>query len=234
VELRGDGPPLHVVIDTAERYAWRFPSARVERRKLAVGDYALLDGERLVAVVERKSFDNLLTDIASIQALHQQLADLASHEHAALVIEAQYADFVNPKRLAGRWPAVHLARVLAELSAMHATLPVIFAGNRKLANAWTQRFFEAVALKQAGPPVQLQLDVEQRYDAYPRRASVDEQIRVAILEELADSFRFTDLAEQFPDVQPHRLRRVLTQLREERQVKRTGEGRAARWSRVGG
>lgn len=45
-------PPasLAVVVDTAERYPWRFPGAVVSRRKLAAGDYALLDGERVAAV----------------------------------------------------------------------------------------------------------------------------------------------------------------------------------------
>ncbi len=82
-------------MDTAERYPWRFPSAPVERRTLAAGDYALLDGERVAALVERKSFENLLTEVGAIQALHQQLADLASHEAAALVIEADYRDFLR-------------------------------------------------------------------------------------------------------------------------------------------
>jgi len=129
------------VVDSGERYPWRFPGAAVERRKLPVGDYALLDGERAAAVVERKSYDNLLSEVGAIQALHQQLADLASRPPAALVIEADYRDFLDPARLQGRWPPAHLAWVLAEVTALHPGLPVIYAGNRKLANLWTYRFF---------------------------------------------------------------------------------------------
>jgi len=231
VELTGVGAPLHIVIDSGERYPWRFPSATVERRKLAVGDYALLDGERLVAVVERKSFDNLLTDIGALQALHQQLADLASHESAAFAIEAQYADFLNADRLAGRWPGAHVARVLAEIAALHPSLPIVYAGNRKLANLWTQRFFEAVAARRSNPPLQFQLDVAQRYDGGPRAPALDELIRIAALEELPDPFRFTELAARFPDAPASRLRRVLAQLKREGRITRTGGGRGSRWNR---
>lgn len=116
------------------------------RRPLPVGDYALLEGEgeRLRAVVERKTLENLLTDIGAIRALHHGLAELAAQPRAALVIEAQYADFLDPKKTRA-WPAAHVARVLAEIQALHAGLPVIFAGSRKLANQWTLRWFQAVA-----------------------------------------------------------------------------------------
>lgn len=234
VELREAGPPLHIVIDSGERYPWRFPGAAVGRRKLAVGDYALLDGERIVAVVERKSYDNLLGDLGAVQALHQQLVDLASHESAALVIEAQYADFLNAGRLAGRWPAPHVARVLAEVAALHPTLPVIFAGNRKLANLWAQRFFEAVASRRASAPSQLYLDVAARYDAFVREPGLDDRIRAVALAELGDSFAFSELAARFEGTPAPRVRRVLGQLRKEGRIERTGAGRGARWHRIRG
>jgi hypothetical protein len=232
VELRVAERATRIAIDSGERYPWRFPDARVERRKLAAGDYALLDGEEVAAVVERKSFDNLLTDIGAIQALHQQLADLASHEPAALVIEAQYADFLDPKRLRGRWPAPHVGRVLAELAALHPTLPIVYAGNRKLGNLWTQQFFDAVAMGRATPAPQLHLDVERRYDAYPRAPGLDDQIRAAALEERSEPFAIVDLATRFPDVPAARVRRVVEQLKRAGRIERVGAGRGARWRRV--
>jgi ERCC4-type nuclease len=93
LELARPPGELRIVVDSAERYPWRFPGAAVERRKLAVGDYALLDGERTAAVVERKSYDNLLGEIGAIQALHHQLTDLASQPAAALVIGPTTATF---------------------------------------------------------------------------------------------------------------------------------------------
>ena len=232
VELRGPEQPLRVVIDSMERYPWRFPGATVERRKLAVGDYALAEGGREVAVVERKSFDNWLTDVGALQALHHQLADLTSHEPAALVIEADYRDFLDPGRLNGRWPPAHLARVFAEVAALHPRLPVIFAGNRKLANAWTDQFFRAVATGRAAPELELALAVATRYDAEPRGPGLDVRVREAVLRELPPAFPFADLARRFPEVPAARLRRLLDRLRQEGRLVRTGAGRGARWQRV--
>ena len=232
VELRAAPSTLVVVIDSAERYPWRFPGAEVRRRKLPVGDYGLLVGEQLRGVVERKSFDNLLTDIGAIQALHQQLADLASNPAAALVIEADYRDFLDPGRLKGRCPAAYLARVLGELAALHPTLPIIYAGNRKLANAWTRDFFLALATRDATPEPQLVFDVVRGYDATPRGSGIDEQVRLAALHELAQPFAVSELVARFPDVPLARLRRQLDLLREEGRIRRTGMGRGARWEQV--
>jgi hypothetical protein len=231
VELRSAPPGMDLVIDSMERYPWRFTGGTVVRRKLSVGDYALLLGEQVAAVVERKSFDNLLTDFGAVQALHQQLTDLASQPAAALVIEADYRDFLDPARLRGRWPAAHMARVLAELSALHPTLPVVYAGNRKLANAWTASFFEAVAMRRARPELELGLEVDRRYDAGPRPPEIAGRIRAAVLQELPDGFAFADLAARLPDIPPAQLRRVMAQLRREGRIVRAGAGRAARWSR---
>jgi hypothetical protein len=231
LELAPAASPLTIVVDSAERYPWRFPGAALVRRKLAAGDYALLDGDRIAAVVERKSFDNLLAEVGAIQALHQQLADLASHAVAALVIEADYRDFLDPARLRGRWPAAHLARVLAELAALHPGLPVIYAGNRKLANLWTYRFFSAVAARRADAGPALVREVALRYDAGPREAGLDERIRKTVLDELPAPFAFAELAARFEEAPPARLRRVLDQLRREGRVVRTGAGRGARWER---
>jgi hypothetical protein len=137
VELRPRGG-LDVVVDSAELYPWKFPGARVTRRKLPVGDYALVEDERLVAVVERKTCENFLGNVHEIKGLHQQLAELGSYPHAAMVVEAQYADFGNPAKI-GRWPASHLLRVIGEIAALHPGVPLVFAGNRKLGNVWAQR-----------------------------------------------------------------------------------------------
>jgi hypothetical protein len=232
VELRGPDAPLRVVIDSGERYPWRFPGAQVERRKLQAGDYALLDGERVVAVVERKSFDNFVGDLGAIQALHQTLADLASHEAAAVVVEAQYGDFLDPAHLKGRWPPEYLARVLGEIAALHPRLPVVFAGNRKLANIWTERFFRAVAARRASPELELPLTVAARYDEVPRGPGLDQEIRAAVMGELPTPFRYAELAERFPGVPVQRLRRVVAGLKQEGRLVREGAGPGSRWIRT--
>ena len=229
--LPSQAVPMTVAIDSAERYPWRFPGATTLRRRLAAGDYALLKDGRTEAVVERKTFDNLLGDIGAIQALHHALADLAHLPAAALVVEAQYADFLDAARLAGRWPAGHLARVLAELQAMHPTLPIVFAGNRKLANAWCLRFFAACAQRAAAPQLELVREIVAAYAAAPTDASVDNRLRAAALARAESAFALAELATEFPEVTRPRVRRVLAQLEAERLLVRTGRGRGTRWMR---
>jgi len=91
-----------IAVDSTERYPWRFPGASVVRRKLAVGDYALLAGGREIAVVERKSFDNLLVDVGSIQALHHQL-EVLSRLPSAAVMEDEGVIVRTGRGPATRW-----------------------------------------------------------------------------------------------------------------------------------
>jgi hypothetical protein len=134
---------LAVRIDSSERYPWHFGRAHIERGPLAVGDYALLEGERVLAVVERKTFDNLLGDFGHKEVLHQQLTHLSAQGLHALVIEADYADFLAPQKVQP-WPATYCAEVLAELMVAHPKLRIVFCGNRKMAEEWTRNFFRAV------------------------------------------------------------------------------------------
>lgn len=229
VELRPRGG-LDVVVDSAEPYPWKFPGARVTRRKLPVGDYALVEDERLVAVVERKTRENFLGNVHEIKGLHQQVAELGSYPHAAMVVEAQYADFGNPAKI-GRWPASHLLRVLGEMAAMHPNVPLVFAGNRKLANVWTQRFFAAVKAALREPLPDLVREPSARYDSAPADGGIDTRIRLAALREMPDGFAFSLLRDRFPDVPGPRVRRVLGQLLAEGRLRCEGRGRAARWVR---
>jgi ERCC4-type nuclease len=232
LELRPAPETLTIVIDSAERYPWRFPGATVTKRKLAVGDYGLLTGGQIAGVVERKSFDNLLGDVGALQALHHQLADLSSFPVSALVIEAEYRDFLDPARLAGRWPAAHLARVLAELTALHPRLPIIYAGNRKSANLWTHQLFLALASRDAAPTAQLVLETVARYDATPRTTPMDEQIRYAALHVMSNPFSGGELAARCPDASKAAVNRVIERLRSEGLLRREGRGRSTMWHRA--
>ncbi len=223
------GVRLTILVDSGERYPWRFPEATVVRRKLDAGDYALMDEGGALAVVERKSFDNLLGDLGAIQALHHQLADLERLDSSAVVIEAQYGDFLDPRRLSGRWPPAHIARAVAELSALHPRLPIVFAGNRKLANAWCAQYFAACAAREAGPQLELVREALARYEPDRREAGVETRIRQAILERAGTGFAFAELARGLNDVPATRIRRVLAHLHAEERVTRTGRGRGTLW-----
>jgi len=132
-----------VRIHSNEKYPWRFPGAVTERGAIAAGDYALMDGDNMLAVVERKTLDNLLADFGMMPVLHQRLAELAACDNHALVIEVPYADFLNPKKVHHYSPSF-CAKAIAELYALHPKLRIIFCANRKVANEWTRHFFEAV------------------------------------------------------------------------------------------
>jgi hypothetical protein len=134
---------IKIRIASNERYPWRFPGAGTERGPLPVGDYALMDGDDIVAVVERKTMENLCGDFGMMPVLHQRLAELSAYEHHALVVEALYADFLNPRKVQYYTPAF-CARAIAELHALHPRLHVVFCANRKLANEWTRHYFTAI------------------------------------------------------------------------------------------
>jgi hypothetical protein len=137
-----------VRIDSNEKYPWRFPAAVTERGTVTCGDYALMDGNALLAVVERKTFDNVLADFGVMPVLHQRLAELATRQNHALVIEASYTDFLNPKKLHHYTPGF-CAKAIAELHALHPTLRIVYCANRKAANEWTRSYFVALwGLKQ--------------------------------------------------------------------------------------
>jgi hypothetical protein len=220
----------HVLVDAAERYPWRFPGATCSRRRLPVGDYALLDGEKIVALVERKALDNILADVTRLRPLHQQLTELSTYEHAALVVEAQYDDFSDPRRVRA-WQPAHLLRVLAELQALHPRLPIVYAGSRRSANVWVQRFFAAVAGKSAQPAMGLAETALPLFADATSVGGLDIRIRELVLAS-ETGLTITELGLQFPSAPPDRLRRVLHALRSEGKLACRGRGRTARWCRA--
>ncbi len=135
---------LVIQIASDERYPWRFPGSEVSRGRLAAGDYALMDEGRIAAVVERKTFENLLADLGVMPILHQRLLELSTYDHSAVVVEAPYEDFLNPKKVHYYSPRF-CAAAIAELYAFHPRLRIVFCANRKTANAWTQSYFAAVS-----------------------------------------------------------------------------------------
>lgn len=141
---------LTIAIDSSERYPWRFPGSQTTRRALPCGDYALLVDDEIRALVERKTFDNLLADFGVMPLLHQRLLELSTHEHAALVVEAPYEDFLNPAKLAFHSPSF-CAAAIADLFAAHSGLQIVFCANRKTANLWTAAFFGAVWASRSVP-----------------------------------------------------------------------------------
>lgn len=134
--------PLRILVDTRERYPWRFPSDHVEtaRRALPCGDYAVAMDDRIVAAVERKSLDNLVTSLID-GSLRYAMGELAALPRAAVVVDDRYSKVFA---LTHRRPA-DVADGIAELQARQPAVPIIWAETRALAAEWTYRFLAACA-----------------------------------------------------------------------------------------
>ncbi|MGH8911609.1 MAG: ERCC4 domain-containing protein, partial [Acidimicrobiia bacterium] len=89
-----------VVIDTRERYPYRFAGRPVttERRALSAGDYAVMVGEALVASVERKTLENLQADLVSGN-LGFAMAELSGLPAAAVVVEDRYTSLFKAEHV---------------------------------------------------------------------------------------------------------------------------------------
>lgn len=221
---------LNIVIDSAERYPWSFgPEATVRRRKLPAGDYALLVDEKIVATVERKALPNLLSDLFSPKTLHLKLAELSAYKHAAVVVEGQYGDLVNPAKI-GKCSPKHLLRCVAELSASHPKVPIIWAGHRKGATVWTAQFFtacERLARNLAPESLQGTPDLFQQPEF---DGGADQQIRQAALQMAPTPFLVGDLVTRLGSMPRDRVSRILSSMRDEGLLVTLGRARGIRWT----
>jgi ERCC4-type nuclease len=126
-----------IVIDTRERYPFRFTgkAAQTKRVALAAGDYGVRAGEALIASVERKTFDNFAASLSdgTLAFQCQRLAELPA---AAVVVEGKYSDLFRLEHVNGAW----LADTLVRLQLRYPEIQVVFADSRKFAEDWTYRF----------------------------------------------------------------------------------------------
>ena len=131
---------LEIVVDSHERYAYRFATQQVSttKRALPCGDYgAMLDGD-LIASVERKSLADLVGSIVD-STLRFALGELAALPRAAVVVEDRYSRIFAVEHVR---PAV-VADALAELQVRWPEVPIVFCETRALAQEWTYRYLAA-------------------------------------------------------------------------------------------
>jgi ERCC4 domain len=133
-------PGLEIVVDSHERYAYRFATQQVTtvKRALPCGDYGLVADGRLIASVERKSLVDLVASLTGGK-LRYALAELAALPRAAVVVEDRYSQVFKLDRIR---PAV-VADGLAELQVRWVNVPIVFCETRQLAEEWTYRFLAA-------------------------------------------------------------------------------------------
>ena len=131
---------LTILVDTRERYPYKFTQqqASIERQALPAGDYGIADDDQIVAVVERKSLDDLVRRLIDGQ-LTYAIADMATLPRAAVVIEDRYS---NLFKLEYTKPGF-VTELLAALTVRYPTVPIHFAETRPLAEEWTYRYLGA-------------------------------------------------------------------------------------------
>ena len=137
---RAHGHVLEILVDSHERYPWRFAKQQAETRRapLRAGDYAVAVDEVIVAAVERKSLADLVTTTTTGK-LRSLLAALSTVPRAALVVEDRWSGVFKLDRVR---PAV-VADALAEAQVRFPTIPIVFCETRPLAEEWAYRFFGA-------------------------------------------------------------------------------------------
>ena len=156
---RASAHELHVLVDTRERYAWNFADqqATTAKQAIPVGDYAVEVAGRVVAVVERKSVDDLVSTIvggkfwmllAAMAAFTdgdgrsgggsgEVPTELRTGGVAAIVVEDRYSAIFKLRHVR----STSIATQLAEAAVRYPAVPIVFAETRKLAQEWTFRFF---------------------------------------------------------------------------------------------
>jgi hypothetical protein len=131
---------LHILIDTRERYPYRFAGKQttISRAALPAGDYGVaVDGE-VVAVVERKSLADLASRLVD-GGLAYAMAELATVGRAAVVVEDRYSQLFKLEHVNAGW----VADLLATTEVRYPSVPVVFCETRPLAEEWTFRYLGA-------------------------------------------------------------------------------------------
>ncbi|HEY0398989.1 MAG TPA: ERCC4 domain-containing protein [Acidimicrobiia bacterium] len=134
---------LVILVDTRERYPYRFAKQQTETRRHALpsGDYGVESEGEIVATVERKSVADLAGRLVD-GSFTYAMAELATLPRSAVVVEDRYSDLFKNEHVA----AGFLADLLAAVQVRYPSVPIVFCETRPLAEEWTYRFL-AAALK---------------------------------------------------------------------------------------
>ena len=103
------------MIDSGEKYPYRFSGqqATTVRERLACGDYAVQVAGNVVAAVERKTTNDLISSMISGR-MRFLMAELAALPRAAVVVEEGYSKIFKHPHVAGSVAAERLAEIQAQ------------------------------------------------------------------------------------------------------------------------
>ncbi|MGC8976591.1 MAG: ERCC4 domain-containing protein [Candidatus Ratteibacteria bacterium] len=213
---------LNIIIDKNERYPYKFQNAKIERAILTCGDYALIDENRnIIAVVERKTFENFLDSISNMHIFHQFLSELENYKYNALIIEANYSDFFKPEKIKF-YKVEFCARAISEIYSFHPNLKVIFTGNRKLAEIWILKFFLSVKNKIMERP---HIEIKEKIPEYFSFRVITDEYLIERFNNLPVKFTFSEMKNLFSEVKQNTLRNFLKKMEKEGKVKKEKIGK---------
>jgi hypothetical protein len=203
---RASGHVLEILVDSHERYPWRFSAqqATTRRQALPAGDYAVEVDGRIVAAVERKSLSDLTSTLTSGK-LRYLLAELDSVPRGALVVEDRYSAVFKTRFVT---PGV-VAEGLAEAQVRFPGVPIVFCETRALAQEWTYRFLgAALAHHLDDEPARERTEALPVAGVLPAAAATPAEIRAwarARGHQVSDKGRIpTSIADAFEAAHPHR------------------------------
>lgn len=141
------GADLVILVDTRERYPYRFARQKTstERVALVAGDYAVRNrAGGVVAAVERKSVSDLAGSLSNGSVVFE-LAKLSALGRAAVVVEEGYGKLLA--HATARVRAGFLPDLLARVQVRYPEIPIVFCENRALAEEWTFRWLGAALIE---------------------------------------------------------------------------------------
>jgi len=187
----------------------------------------------IMSIVEKKTFDNFLTEFGRMQAFHQQLGELSAYKNSALVIEVNYSNFLNPNKVKFYTPSF-TSKAIAELYALHPKLTIVFAGNRKLANEWAYRFFCAITAHEEDKPHEIVSDIIENYSTSSETTGgIYFEIKKKITNDFPVEFTLSMIKETFPDATLTIIRKAVNDLKKEGVITQFGEGKKSYWIKCG-
>ena len=135
--MTSSAPDLDAIVRISVVHAERRIDLAIPGRLPLVEVLRALD-EEVLAVVERKSLEDLTSSLASGKMAYR-MGELETVPHAAVVVEERYSEIF---KLTHVRPAL-IADLLGESQVRWPSVPIIFAETRALAEEWTFRFLGA-------------------------------------------------------------------------------------------
>jgi len=133
---------MKIIIDTDEKYAWKFPAhIHTIRKKIKTADYSI-EGYELELAIERKSKADMYGTLSSgIKNFLNELERFSYMKYRLIIIDdCTLAEFLEEPEHTSK-PAQEVIKSLISLSVKY-DVPVLFTGTRQLAAAWAIQWLE--------------------------------------------------------------------------------------------